>query len=254
MPLFGSLDVEAALADAPTITTLTPETWSLPGAELVQVSYEVDEAEALTVTPPACHPSIPPYATFSTIRFPSSPHGPFNLAMIRLIVRAGIRPRGLLLASFTDNAEVAAALAAGWGYKIKVAEVEFSRRYGAVRGTVSIDGATALDVSLRDPEPVSGGDLELFDNLHLANLGDGVDEPGSGVIVQVDPGYEYSAADRGDAELTTFEAAALGVTGLVPVYRVVAVACQADLELNAPRFVMDPVKPAIQGTRRLATA
>lgn len=246
MPLFGSLDVEAALADAPTITTLTPETWSLPGAELVQVSYEVEEADALAITPPACHPSIPPYATFSTIRFPESPHGPFNLAMIRLIVRAGIRPRGLLLASFTNNAEVAEALATGWGYRIRVAEVDFSRTYGAIRGTVTIDGAIALDASLRDPEPVPAGDLELFDNLHLANLAD--DDP---VIVQVDPGYEYSGADRGKAELATFDPEALGITGLTPVYRVVAVGCKADIELTAPRFVMDPIEPAIRGTRRL---
>lgn len=254
MPLFGGLDVEAALAGAPTITTLTPETWALPGADLLQVSYEVEEAAALAITPPSCHPSIPPYATFSVVRFPESPHGPFNLAMIRLIVRAGIRPRGLLLAAFTDNTDAAAGLASGWGYRISEAEVEYSRNYGAIRGTVTIDGSTALDVSLRDPEPVPGGDLELFDNLHLANLADGEKEHGDAVIVQVDPGYQYSAADRGQAELTTFEPEALGITGLHPVYRVVAVGCQADVELNAPRFVMDPVKPAVQGTRRLATA
>jgi len=246
MPFFGELDVDAALADAPTMTDLSPAGWELPGAEVVQVSFEVDEAPALAVTPPALHPSIPPYATFSALHFPSSPHGAFTLAMVRLIVRAGIRPRGLLLGAFTDNAAAADGLAAGWGYKIATADVSFLRRYGSIRGVVAFDGEVALDFSLEDPEPVAPGDLELFDNLHLTNL-DGQDP----VIVQVDPTYEYAAADRGRAQLAVFDPAALGIKGLDPVYPVVAVACRADLQLEAPRFVMDPVKPAIQGTRRL---
>ncbi len=248
MPFFGKLDVDAALADAPTMTDLSPTGWELPGADVVQVSFEVDEEPALAVTPPALHPSIPPYATFSVLHFPSSPHGPFTLAMVRLIVRAGIRPRGLLLGSWTDNGAAADGLAAGWGYRVGVAEVNFLRRYGSIRGVVAIDGDVALDLSLEDPEPVAPGDLELFDNLHLTNL-DGQDP----VIVQVDPTYEYSSADRGRAELATFDPDALGIAGLDPVYPVVAVACRADLQLDAPRFVMDPVKPAIEGTRRLAS-
>lgn len=254
MPLFGSLDVSAALTDAPTMVDLAPSTWSLPGAELVQVSYEVDEASALAVTPPALHPSIPPYATFSVVSCPTSPHGPFTMAMVRLIVRAGIRPRGLLLGAYIDNDDAGKALAAGWGYKISTAGVTLQRRYGSVRGTVSMDGATALDVSLDDPEPVVAADLELFDNLHLTNLADTEQAPSGAVIVQVDPTYLHHSADRGGANLATFEPELLGIEGIVPVYPVVAVACTADIELTAPRFVMDPVTPAIKSTRRLETA
>ena len=140
MPLFGELDVTAALASAPTVTGLQPETWHLPGAEVVQISYEVKEDAALAATPPACHPSIPPYATFSVLRIPESRHGAFNLAMVRLIVRAGIRPRALLLGSWCDNAAAAEDLASGWGYKVSVAEVAFSRRHDHIGGTVAIDG------------------------------------------------------------------------------------------------------------------
>ncbi len=249
MPLMGTLDVATMLADAPTMTTLSPETWQLPGADLVQISYEVDEAASLAVTPPALHPSIPPYATFSAGHYPESPHGPFTMAMVRLIVRAGIRPRALLLGAYTDNPAVADALAAGWGYRIRTAEVSFQRRYGAIRSTVTIGGEVALDIALEDPEPVAAGDLELFDNLHLTHVADG--DP---VLVQVDPGYEYHGADRGRAELATFDADALGISGIEPVYRVVGVACRADLELTAPRFVIDPVVPAVQSTRRIDRA
>jgi Acetoacetate decarboxylase (ADC) len=246
MPLFGTLDLDTALASAPTVDSFNPETWSLPGAQVLQVSYEVREDPALAVTPPALHPSIPPYATFSVLRCPESPVGAFNLAMVRLIVRAGIRPRGLLMAAFTDNDRAAEALTHGWGYRITTADVALSRRHNRTRGTVTIGGTLALDVSLNDPEPIAGSDLELFDNLHLTNVA-GQDP----VIVQVDPTYLYKSADRGAAELTIFDPAALGVQGIEPVYRLIAVVCDADIELAAPRFVMDPRLPAFQGTRRL---
>ncbi|MEZ5406446.1 MAG: acetoacetate decarboxylase family protein [Acidimicrobiales bacterium] len=246
MPFFGTLDLAVGLAGAPVMTNLSPDTWKLPGADVLQVSYEVDEAASLAITPSSLHPSIPPYATFSVARFPESPHGPFHLAFVRLIVRAGIRPRGLLIGAWCDNEAASAALAAGWGYKVGPAEVSFVRNYQAIRGTVTIGGRTALDVGLVDPEPIVGADLELFDNLHLTNV-EGKDP----VIVQVDPTYVYRSADRGRADLATYDPEALGTEGIEPVYRVIAVSCSADMELAAPRFVIDPTKPAISGTRRL---
>lgn len=249
MPFFGTLDIGMALGSAPTATNLAPDTWVLPSSEVLQVSYEVREDPALAITPPALHPSIPPYATFSFMRCPESPVGPFTLGMVRLIVRAGIRPRGLLINAFVDSEKAAEALADGWGYKIQVADVSFSRRHNRISGSVRIDGKTALEAHLEDPEPIVATDIELFDNLHLTNVSD--QDP---VIVQVDPGYTYTSADRGRADLATFDAAALGVGGIDPVYKLVAVACVAEIELAAPRFVMDPSEPAFKGTRRLAAS
>jgi hypothetical protein len=246
MPLSGTLDVGEALTGAPTMASLAPEPWSLPGAELLQVSYEVDEQAALAATPPSLHPSIPPYATFTVARFPVSPAGPFTLAMIRLIVRAGVRPRGLLLGAFTGNPVAADGLTTGWGYRLQPADVELQSRHDIVRGTVAVGGRIALDVSMQAPEPIAAGDLELFDNLHLTNVAG--QEP---VIVQVDPTYEYASAHRGAAELAAFDAGALHVDGIDALYKIVAVSCRADVVLHPPRFIMDPVLPATKGTRRL---
>lgn len=245
MPLFGTLDLDAALATAPTIDSLDPESWSLPGSEVLQVSYEVAEAPALAVTPPGLHPSIPPYATLSFHRAPQSPVGPFTMAMVRLIVRAGIRPRGLLIKAFVDSPAAADALRRGWGYETAIAEVSLSQRHDEIRGAVTVDGEVALAAALENPEPIAGADIELFDNLHL------VHHDGDPLLVQVDPGYEYHRADRGRVRLDTFRADVLGATGIEPVYAVVGVSCRADMELNAPRFVIDPRVPAVQGTRRL---
>lgn len=249
MPLFGTLDLDAALASAPAVGGLAPEPWALPGAQTLQVSYEVAEGPALAVTPPALHPSIPPYATFSVCRFPESPVGPFTLAMVRLIVRAGIRPRGLLLKAFADSEAAVEGLRQGWGYDVSLADVGLTRRHDRITGTVAIDGAVAMEAALDDPEPVAGADLELFDNLHLVKV-----EGGEPLIVQVDPGYEFSTADRGGARLERFDAGTLGIDGIEPVYAVVAVSCTADMTLAAPRFVIDPSTPAIQGTRRLESS
>ncbi|MEM9565324.1 MAG: hypothetical protein AAGA93_22065 [Actinomycetota bacterium] len=258
MPVFGTLDLAAAIPAAPVVDGLDPEPWMLPGAETLQVSFEVAEEPALTRTPPGLHPSIPPYATFSVCRFPESPVGPFTLAMVRLIVRAGIRPRGLLIAGATDSTAAADALRRGWGYDVvAVDDVSLSRRHDRIAGSVTIDGSVVLDAALDDPEPVAGSDLELFDNLHLVRVADdgrsdGADGgDGEALIVQVDPGYEYTNADRGTARLDRYDAAALGSVGIDPVYPVVAVACTADMTLGPPRFVIDPAKPAVQGTRRL---
>ena len=249
MPLFGELDLDSALASAPTIDRLDPDPWELPGAEILQVSHEVAEGPALAVTPPGLHPSIPPYVTISVCRFPESPVGPFSLAMVRLIVRAGIRPRGLLMKAFADSSAAVEGLRQGWGYDVSEAEVSLTRRHDRITGTVAIDGDLALSAGMDDPEPVAGSDLELFDNLHLVNVSGG--EP---LLVQVDPGYQYHTADRGQPRLDRFDTEALGLTGIDPVYAVVSVACTADVTLAAPRFVIDPTRPAVQGTRRLEQA
>jgi hypothetical protein len=131
-----------------------------------------------------------------------------------------------------------------------MAEVALSRRHNEIRGAVSVDGELALEAVLEEPEPIAGADIELFDNLHLVNLTEG-GQDGEPLLVQVDPGYQYHDADRGPVRLGTYRPTTLGVDGIEPVYAVVGVTCRADMELTAPRFVIDPRVPAVQGTRRL---
>src|SRR5580698_5137153 len=101
-PRRGTLDVAALQGDLPHLSALAGPTWELPGAHFLQINWEVEDAGALTLTPPSLHPSIPPFASFFGCHFPESPVGPFSLVQIRLVVRAGIRPRGLGLGSVCD--------------------------------------------------------------------------------------------------------------------------------------------------------
>lgn len=249
MPAPGRLELAAALRDAPELKGLDTEPWELPGARVVQASFEVAHDPAEEAIPPALHPSIPPYATFTVAEFPESPAGSFHLAQVRIIARAGIRPRGFLVGAVCDSEAASAELASRWGYRIRPGEVSLTVRHDRWSGRVKCDGAVVMEVSCRDPQVIGGAEINLVDNLNLAAY------EGGGVLVQVDPEYLFHAANRGQAELSAFDPArwgSLGTAGKVqPTTPNVAVSCRVDTDLPQIRFVIDPAKRAIEGTRRL---
>jgi hypothetical protein len=246
VPHFGTQDVKAAAGTAPALDALRPEPWTLPGAEILQLTFEIEEEPADALIAPALHPSIPPYASFSVTRVPESPVGPFALAQVRVIARAGIRPRGYALGAFASTDAATAALRSGWGFPVQVADVTLSVRHDRIVGRVDRGGDTLLHIELEDPEQIDGGALALADNLHLVR---GPDE--DLLILQVDPEYTFHRAERGRPELLCFDPAAWNAVGLHPTDPIAAVACRVDTDLPAPRFAMDPLRPAIEGTRRL---
>jgi len=246
VPHFGTQDVKAAAASAPSLATLRPAPWKLAGAELLQLTFEIEETPADALIAPALHPSIPPYAAFSVTRFPESPVGPFSLAQVRVIARAGIRPRGYLLGCFVSTPKAAAALRKGWGFPALVADVSLTSRHDRIVGRVDRDGDTLLHIELEDPELIDGGAVVLTDNLHL------VRGPGDELlIVQIDPEHVFHRAERGRPELLVFDPAVWNAEGLHPTDPIAAVACLTDTDLPSLRFAMDPVRPATEGTRRL---
>lgn len=248
MPHFGSQDIKGAAVS--TLESLQPKAWAMPGASMLQVTFEIEEEPADALIAPALHPSIPPYAAFNILRAPESPVGPFALAELRVVARAGIRPRGYLVSSFASTQEAATALASQWGFGAEVAEVSLQSRHDRWVGRVERDGEVLLHIELEDPEPVAPGDVPLFSNLHLvrAPAETGGDEV---LIIQVDTGYEIARAERGRPELLEFDLVELLADGLNPTDPMVAVAFDADADFSPLRFAMDPMLPAVQGTRRL---
>jgi hypothetical protein len=219
------------------------------------VSFEVAHGPALRLTPPSLHPSVPPYATISMLRCPESPLGRFTLAQVRLVVRAGIRPRGLLLGAYCDVPAVAAALREGWGFDVHVADVKLLSRHDAVRGHVIVDGVAVLEMESADNEPVGLGDLTLLDNLHVVRILEPDAREPKGAIVQIDPEWSVHNADRGHPVLRTFDPDAFGGQGLLELTSPVsAITCSADVELTRPRFAIDLRQPAIESSRKLAHA
>jgi len=251
MPVFGKQDVQAAAERAPLMSGLDTDPWELKGAEILQLSFEVVEDPAEWLVAPALHPSIPPYVTLSVAQFPDSPVGAFALAQVRLVVRAGIRPRGYLLGAYTDSEKAATELRARWGFSVKQATIRLQARHDRVLGTVELGGQTILDMEAENPEYISGADVTYLASLHLVRVHEGGDE--KSLIVQVDPEYVFHAAQRGIPHLKALTSAAWGAENRLQCTNpMTATFTRCDTDLPRMRFALDPSVPAMQGSRKLA--
>jgi hypothetical protein len=112
------------------------------------------------------------------------------------------------------------------------------------------DVGTILDVSLVDPVPVTGHDVQYPPGMHLARIErDGVLVPR---IVQVDCEYVFRRADRGEPVLTHFDAAAWGDPRLAPYLPVSASFSACDVTIANVRYVCNPDIPASEGTEKVS--
>jgi len=249
MPLYGTLDLTTVAPKLPTLVNLDTEAWTLPKAETMQLLVEVPRSSTDGLLPKAMHPALPSYVIFAVTRYPESPAGPFTLAVLRLGSRAGAHPRGFLLGAVASSEAAASELRNRWGLPVESGEVKFLRRHDRVMGSVKKDGKAILDCALIDPQPVSGTDVQYINWVTAANAPlDGQTQP---LLIQVDPKYTFYKADRGKPEVTTFDAAAWNAPSLRLANPIVGTCCTVDTDLPRIRFVMDPLKPVFQGTRRI---
>lgn len=248
MPLFGTLDLARLTAQLPSLRDLDTEAWALPRAETLQVAYEVPR-ETQALLPPALHPAVPSYAVFTVTRYPDSPVGPFNLAALRLACRAGAHPRGLVLGAVASSADAALALRERWGLPAVTGEVSLVRRHDRISGIALRDGATVLEATLIDPEPIAGGDVQFINWLTLVRAPlDGALKP---LLVQVDPRHTIHRAERGRPAIGRFDPTAWNAATVRPTDPILAVATTSDTDLPRIRFVMDTELPVVRGTRRI---
>jgi Acetoacetate decarboxylase (ADC) len=248
MPFFGTLELTTVVSQLPTLRDLDTEAWSLPGAEVLQLAFEVPR-DTQSLLPRAMHPAIPPYATILVSRYPESPVGSFLLAQLRLMARAGAHPRGYLLGAIASTAEAATALRERWGVPAIAGTITLTRRHDRVMATVTRDGARFLDCALVDPEPIAGGDVQYIHSLTLAHASlDGKTGP---LLIQVDPRYTFHKAERGRPEVSRLDAAGWRAGSLRLLNPISASMCSCDTDLPRIRFVMDPEVPVVRGTRRI---
>lgn len=249
MPLSGIRDIAPLLGDAPLADRLATEEVVLPGVEVLHVLYEIDDRTMVELLPPALHPTIPPTVSFVVWRVPESPAGAFTLAQVRVGCRAGMLPRGFLLASYCDTADAAAWLRSGYGFDCRPGIVRLRRNYDRVAGSVVVADETVLSILLNDPQAISGADVMYISNVNLARVpGDDGERPR---LVQVDPEYTFRRAERGQPRLETFVQSAWNAEGVEPNYPVAATACTVDLTMPRIRYILDPAVTAMQGTEKV---
>jgi hypothetical protein len=249
MPLAGTLDIRSLIDGAPSVT-LEDRELHIDDVDILQVLYEIRVADRESLVPPALNPTIPPVVSFLVYRAKESDFGPFALAQVRLTARAGVRPRAYLVSARCDNPALAELLSANWGYRISPAEISMRRMHDRVDCRVTDGDQVLLDLSLVDPVPVTGHDVQYPPGMHLARLEqDGVSKPR---LVQVDSEYEFRRADRGRPELRHFDPARWGDERLVTYEPVSASFTACDVTIGNVRYVCNPDIPASEGTEKVS--
>ena len=208
----GTADPAALAAGAPRVASLARDPLECTDCELLQVVYEVKGSARQHLLPPALHPVNPPAITFTVLRVGGSEVGPFTVAEVRIVCRSGVRSRGFHVSCFVDGARAGSRLAGCWGYRAHEADVELHRWYHGTSAVVRRDGGVPLEVALLSPQPLSAGDLQFTDTMHLAQT------PVGSRLVQVERAYKVMEAERGRPALARSPTVRLvsGQTSYVP--------------------------------------
>ena len=246
MPIIGTADIAPWLEFAAAMPSLDTEALELPNVRVLQVIYEIDDADMAGQIPPALHPTIPPTLHCIGMRADDGPLGAFTLAMVRIGCRAAVRPRGLPTRVVVSGDAAAEALASRWGFPVTPGEARLRERYDRVEISATDGAETVLAAQLVDPIPIGNGDLLYTAGMHLAQVErDGETKPW---LVQVDPEFQVSRADRGQARIDAFNAHFWRAAGVAPVYPIVASYTTANITLPKIRYICDPTQSALTGT------
>ena len=245
MPLYGTLDAATRRATLPAVTTLARDSWQCEETEVLNFVYELDDREALALIPRALHPTIPLYGNLMLARHASSPAGPFSLAELRIICRAGMHQGGFTLGGYCSSETATAFLRDHYGWPLRHGEVSIQRKHFAVLGRVAAEGRPVFEGWLEHAESISPADLLYPVSLHLALL---ENEPR---LVQVEPQYGPDRAERGVARVQRFDAAAFGEPRIALTNALPATWVCGAFEMRPVRWVMDPDRPAVVGAKRV---
>ena len=245
--LTGTADPAALARRAPRLAALDGGALTLPGVELLQVTYELAGVAPEAPFPPGLSPTLPVLAVLSLWRADSGPLGRFGLAELRLSCRSGVRPRQLLVASFAEGDAARTALNERFAFNAQPARVRLERFYDRVEGGVQIDGRDVLELAALAPLPLAASDLQFFSSMHLAETPKGLR------LLQIDAEPAVSRAERGKPRLEHFDPRAFGLPeGARLGWPVAASVALCDLTLPKIRFMCRPDVPAFAGTERIS--
>jgi hypothetical protein len=249
MPRFGTLDLSGWNKSAPNLNGYKTEPLVLKGAQILSINIEIDDDPADALLPRTMHPSIPEYAIFNVTNYPESPFGPFAIAEVRVSGRTGVRPRGFVLRSFCNNEDACRELASRWGYPTAHADVKLDIRHDRVVGRVVAGGRPVLECEMVDRDFISGGDIQYIASMHMARN----KEDGKLVLIQVDPDFTFSKAERGKPRIVLLDTDAFNAgTNLRLGNPIAATFTTAEVTLPKIRYICNPELPAMQGTTKVA--
>ena len=250
MPRFGTFDVNELASRVPEIDGYGTERVSLKNSQVLNVSYEISAIGSDALLPPAMNPSIPPYIQCTVMVCPESPWGPFTTGELRLVGRAGFRPRAFTFRTFVDNPKAAGELARRWGFPVAPGKTQIHVRHERIVVEIHDDkGRRMLEAEMIDRESIGGSDIQYVASMHLVRSR----TDGKLVLVQVDPDYVFTKAERGLSHFIYIDQEAWGAKGLItPTNPIISTYAQCEVILPQIRFICDPNRNALESTVRVS--
>jgi hypothetical protein len=245
MPIYGTLALEQYAGTAPVTGELAFEEWETDQAEALTLNYEVEDTYRLEMLPAALHPAIPLYAQITVRKHESSPVGAFNLAEVRLMTRAGSHYGGYTIGAFANTQESVEFLRSRYGWAASLGDVTLNQRHFGAHAHVELDGRCVLEMSLKHPQPITPADLLVTAGFHLAQVGSDLR------LIQSEPSYEIEMVQRGEPNLTTLDSEAFGDARVQARNPIVATYLKGSFKLGRVRYLIDPTRPATEGTEQI---
>jgi len=244
MPIFGGFKPTAA--GLVSVKTPAQDRMDLEDSQICVFTFEVLSEPAIAALPAALHPPFPTYCSLVLRAHPASPFGPFTTAELRLHARATNHYVGFVLGGFTDNEAVSAWLANSYGNRLAVAEtVTLKKRHYGFEAKVVAAGHAALDAVIENPGYIAGVDVLHSQNSVLALL------DGAPALIAEEFEYQIREARRGTPLFHALDLAAFGAPTLAASNHLPATVIAATWSYMPVRFVIDPLKPAAVGTRKI---
>ena len=244
MPIFGGYK-PAANGLAP-VKQLAQDRFDLEDSRVAVFTFEVLSEAAIAALPAALHPPFPTYCSLAIRAHADSAFGPFTTAELRLHARATNHYVGFVLGGFTDNERVSAWLENGYGKRLQVAEtVSLKKRHYGYEAKVVTGGEAVLDAVIENPTYIAGVDVLHSQNSVLALV------DGAPALVAEEFEYQIKDARRGPPHFHALDIAAFGAPTLTVSNHLPTTWIKADWSYMPVRFVIDPLKPAAVGTRKV---
>jgi acetoacetate decarboxylase len=249
MPDYGLVAAEELGPTTPQLAPLYPALpWSMPGARIVKLAYEVGTDFIRHTLPAGLARSTPPYGTLLVYDVPESPFGPFRMAAQTLACRYRNFARVYVLQAVVDNPVAMAALREVWSYPAAPGTIELTdaEADGEVHGLVAAPGGGALARFTLSGMEGAEAERVVIDGELTARVpprfSTAAEEPVR--LVQVNRAFALRDPARARFSVEFTSAGDRYPWGAVPVTNlIVAVDTRADLEYAPTDHVLDYFPP-----------
>ncbi|MEW5713779.1 MULTISPECIES: acetoacetate decarboxylase family protein [Pseudomonas] len=222
---------------------------SFGSAQIYYSLFEFPVAQALALLPASVHPCIPGVVGVTFWNVIEGPLGPFEVALVGVACRTGIKPRHLIHAAFASTPQAVNWLRDHFGFPARLADVRLRESHDRILGSVVENGVNVLEVETQALLPIVGGNSFIKVSPPIAVV-TGANGP---ELQQFEASYDFKRVLRGVPRITAWQPNALNRPQLqVPTHVISGAHALVDFTVHPPRYRMS-LNQAIEivGVRKL---